>query len=145
MYGSIVVECKVSLSDFHANKFKDHGNRLGNWRFFLTPRGMVTPEKVEALYPGHGLLQPSGRGLRMIKAAEHRAASDFVQEIRLLQFALLHAKENLLHSGATVDMSTLTKHPLTNLKNAGWPRDRSFCLGVSYPIPHFTFNNGESK
>ena len=53
---SILVECKVSRSDFKADSKKacrDDGNHLGDWRFYLVPDGMIL---LDELPEGWGLL-----------------------------------------------------------------------------------------
>lgn len=52
---SILIECKISRSDFFADKSKKHrqGKGMGNWRFICCPKGMV---KVEELPEKWGLI-----------------------------------------------------------------------------------------
>lgn len=61
--GSVVVECKVSRSDFLADAKKPHrrepGDGMGRWRYFLAPEGVVKPPELPA---GWGLLTLSPRG-----------------------------------------------------------------------------------
>ena len=54
---STLVECKASRADFHADRHKPF-NRLGHWRYYLTPRGLVTAEEIP---PGWGLLWAENR------------------------------------------------------------------------------------
>ena len=46
--GSILVECKVSRSDFLRDRKKPFRNPrakgVGNWRFYLAPQGLLNPE-----------------------------------------------------------------------------------------------------
>ena len=67
------------------------------------------------------------------------------QEIRLLQFAIVHIRENLLGAGCGVDMNTLTKSFITNHKNNSYSRHREFGFGVEFPIRDFEFNRGECR
>lgn len=59
--GSVVVEVKVSRSDFMADKKKPHrmDGGLGNWRYFMCPEGMIQPEELPE---GWGLLWVNSRG-----------------------------------------------------------------------------------
>jgi hypothetical protein len=44
---SIVIECKVSRSDFLSDKNKSHRSKgMGNWRFFCCPKGMIKKEEL---------------------------------------------------------------------------------------------------
>jgi hypothetical protein len=56
---SILVECKTSRSDFRRDRFKAHHGPttgMGDWRFYLTPAGLVKPAEL----PEHwGLLEVS--------------------------------------------------------------------------------------
>ncbi|KGP01133.1 adenylosuccinate synthase [Alcaligenes faecalis] len=53
--GSVVVECKVSRSDFLADKAKPHRKErgMGHWRYFMCPEGLID---IEDLPEGWGLL-----------------------------------------------------------------------------------------
>jgi hypothetical protein len=61
--GSIVVEIKVSRSDFLADKKKPHRNGetigLGNWRYYMCPVDLI---KVDELPENFGLLYVNKRG-----------------------------------------------------------------------------------
>lgn len=61
--GSIVVEVKVSRSDFLADSKKPHrrdpSKGLGNWRYFMCPEDLIS---VEELPPKWGLLYVNKRG-----------------------------------------------------------------------------------
>jgi len=58
---SILIECKVSRSDFHADARKPFRVNpeagLGDWRFYLTPPGLLT---AADLPEGWGLLEARG-------------------------------------------------------------------------------------
>lgn len=143
--GSIVVECKVSVSDFHANKYKEHGNRMGNFRYFLVPDGLIPLAKVWDGYPSHGLLYYRRKRVSVIQKAKDNESPDLLSENRLLQFAVLHIRENLLGVGCAVDMNTLTKAYMSNRARNGWYGDREFGYGVELPCESFTFNKGECR
>lgn len=59
--GSMVVEVKVSRSDFLADRKKAHRQEggLGNWRYFMCPEGLIHPDEVPQ---GWGLLWVNKRG-----------------------------------------------------------------------------------
>ncbi|WP_051326787.1 hypothetical protein [Aliagarivorans taiwanensis] len=61
--GSIVVEVKVSRSDFLADKKKPHRKGdvlgLGSWRYFLCPEGLIQPDELPDKW---GLLWVTNRG-----------------------------------------------------------------------------------
>lgn len=50
-----VIECKVSLEDFRADLLKSHrhGSGMGDWKMYLCPAGLISPEQVP---PDWGLL-----------------------------------------------------------------------------------------
>ncbi len=122
--GSIVVECKTSMSDFLRDKNKGvkhwmaeeekvkarKNPRIGRFRYFLTPLNLVGLPQLEKHYPNHGLLFYDGRRVLVIKEAQAIDDSDLYSEVRLLRFALIHVHENLTRKGCTVNMCELTKH-----------------------------------
>ncbi len=61
--GSIIVEVKVSRSDFLADAKKPHRNGsvkgLGNWRYYLCPEGVI---KADEIPDNWGLLYVNNRG-----------------------------------------------------------------------------------
>jgi len=61
--GSIIVEVKVSRSDYLSDAKKPHRNGtvigLGNWRYYLCPEGIIKPEEVPSSW---GLLYVNSRG-----------------------------------------------------------------------------------
>lgn len=59
--GSVVVEVKVSRSDFLADRNKPHRleGGMGNWRYFMAPAGMIRPDELP---PGWGLIEVTPRG-----------------------------------------------------------------------------------
>ena len=71
---SILLECKVSRSDFLHDKKKPHRNYgvgMGNERYFYTPTGLLN---VDELPEGWGLLENDGRCTTIVKKAEWREA-----------------------------------------------------------------------
>ena len=66
-----VVEAKVSRADFLRDAKKWHrkgGVSMGHRRWFVAPRGLIRHEELG----DHGLLEPSGRGLKMVFVAPPR-------------------------------------------------------------------------
>lgn len=59
--GSVVVEVKVSRSDFLADNKKPHriSGGIGDWRYYMAPEGMIAVSELPA---GWGLLEINGRG-----------------------------------------------------------------------------------
>jgi len=61
--GSVIVEVKVSRSDFLADVKKPHRNGsvkgLGNWRYYLCPEGIIKPDEI---LDNWGLLYVNNRG-----------------------------------------------------------------------------------
>lgn len=74
---SIVIEVKTSRADFFADKKKkirdQNKTALGNWRFFLTPPGLIKPEEVPerwGLYEAH-----DGKAVKHAGGLEYRNAA----------------------------------------------------------------------
>jgi len=107
--GSILVESKMSVSDFHRDKRKKHKLRIGRWRYFLCPVNVLSRISVELHYPDHGLLYLDRGRVHVIREAPQREDCNLDAEIRLLRFALVHLEGNLLQMGFSVDLPTLTK------------------------------------
>lgn len=80
---SILLECKVSRSDFMHDCKKPHRNYgigMGNERYFYTPCDLLSVDELPA---GWGLLETDGRCTTMIKKAEWRE-SDKSAEVTFL-------------------------------------------------------------
>lgn len=108
--GSIVVECKVSVEDFLRDKRKNHADRrMGDRRYFITPFGLIDSEYVAKHFPDHGLIQPNGRKIVMLRQAPMRDLPNHRAEIRYLRFALIHVRSNLLKVGCSVDLPSLAQ------------------------------------
>lgn len=61
-HASYLVECKVSVSDFYADRAKQFrrtpGAGVGDFRFYLTPPGLLDPAKIPE---GWGLYEVQGK------------------------------------------------------------------------------------
>lgn len=61
--GSVLVEAKISRSDFLADKKKPHRTNphkgIGNWRYYLCPEGVISPEELPEKW---GLIYITKRG-----------------------------------------------------------------------------------
>jgi hypothetical protein len=93
-YGnSILVECKVSLSDIHANQFKSHirsEKGVGRFRYLMVPMGLIGVDHFARL--GHfkdwGLLYlHENSSVRVRKESESRETDEH-REILMLTSAL---------------------------------------------------------
>ncbi len=88
---SVLVECKISRSDFLADREKawrkNPAKALGCERFYMAPSGML---QVEDLPVGWGLLEVKNRKVEMIKPSEKnlRTATGFRYEMNLLLASL---------------------------------------------------------
>ncbi|ART61455.1 hypothetical protein CBP36_21035 (plasmid) [Acidovorax carolinensis] len=96
--GTVLVECKVSRSDFVADRSKPHrqAGGVGNWRYFLAPEGLIgldeLPEKwglVEVNARGHlklrrGVYTDTNYLLRRERLLAMRHQADFVREMFLV-------------------------------------------------------------
>jgi hypothetical protein len=88
---SVLVECKISRSDFLADRSKpfrlDARTGVGCERFYLAPSGLVG---INELPPGWGLLDLTGGRVAMTRASEKdlRTARGFRSEMNLLLASL---------------------------------------------------------
>lgn len=94
---SILVECKVTRGDFLADRRKpfriDSGKGLGDWRFYLCPKGLVTKEELP---PGWGLLYANGKRVEAVCGLPGNTAWDRqrpfvgakISEVQMLYSAL---------------------------------------------------------
>ena len=94
---SILVEVKVSRSDFHADKNKifrrDEEQGVGTQRYFAAPAGMLTAEDMP---PGWGLLAIHPYQVREIVKPEFKTAN------RLAEVQMLVSAMRRLELAATV-------------------------------------------
>lgn len=86
---SVLVEVKVSRSDFWADKSKPHrgvaGLGMGSRRWYLTPPGLL---KAEEIPQDWGLAEAHGRAVRIVVPAVHRSLIDLRHETHLLALAV---------------------------------------------------------
>ena len=61
---TVNIECKISRSDFLADKNKSHNHPLGNYKLFACPYGMI---KADEIPKDWGLLYVNMRGGKLIK------------------------------------------------------------------------------
>jgi len=67
---SILIECKVSRTDFKADKYKEHRHYIkgiGNYRYYLTLPHVACVEEIEN---GWGLLYATDKKITVIKESE---------------------------------------------------------------------------
>ena len=90
---SVVVECKVSRSDFYADRFKPSRQNpemgLGCERFYMTPHNLINADELPKCW---GLLECSGRQIKMVvkpSRKSQRGEIGFMAEMNLL-LASLH-------------------------------------------------------
>lgn len=132
--GSIVVECKTSVSDFYADRRKylgwknheykwvlsydrfpekegpQHGYelvevpRMGDLRYYMSESGIVKPELVEKHAPDHGLVYVVGNIVRVIREAQQRELVNKDSEIRFLRFAIINDKTPHLVAEAQAEL-----------------------------------------
>lgn len=121
--GSTVIECKASVSDFHADKkkridwrdprfgFRYPGSRIsekeaavggyeridlpmmGDFRFYMCRENLLSAELIEKYAADHGLLYVSGKRIKVVREAPRRTLVDKDGEIRYLRFAIINGKE----------------------------------------------------
>ena len=88
---SVLVECKVSRSDFLVDRGKPFRHKpesgVGCERFYLAPQGLI---RTEELPEGWGLLSLTGREIERVKpsAKNLRSAAGFENEMNLLLASL---------------------------------------------------------
>lgn len=97
---SILVECKTSRSDFFADRKKPHHGPdvgMGNWRFYLTPEGLIKPEELPQQW---GLLYAGAKGrVQRVSGCpqdrrwwEYSRAGNVRDEMRMMYSALRRLK-----------------------------------------------------
>jgi hypothetical protein len=104
---SVLIECKVSRSDFFADAKKTHrlsGTGSGERRFFLTPPSLIGPEELPE---GWGLLELHGRSVKQIVDCERRpidlASHQSEKRMLLSTISRIRMREFLIISREAVD------------------------------------------
>jgi len=88
---SVLVECKVTRSDFLVDRTKpwrrDPQKGVGSERYYFAPEGMI---EIEELPPGWGLLELRSRQIELKKRAAKnlRSSTGFEYEMNLLLASL---------------------------------------------------------
>lgn len=91
--GSIVVECKVSRSDWLRDKHKTCCRKrsdrfgigkMGDYRYFMVPRGLIAFDDVKDHFPDHGLIEVFGGRCKITKESAHRLDANKHAESYLL-------------------------------------------------------------
>lgn len=93
MWQSFLVECKTSRADFLRDRHK-LVRRLpelgcGNYRYYITPRGLL---KIEELPEKWGLLEIRGKIVRVLKKAEPFSGDG----VRAREFRMLYSQVYLM-------------------------------------------------
>lgn len=82
---TVVVECKVSVSDFRADQKKVPRQHpalgMGTYRYYLTPPGLLRAEQIPDNW---GLLEAHSRTVRVVKYAVEFPERHKANEMRLL-------------------------------------------------------------
>lgn len=83
--GSVLIECKTSMSDYYAEKRKPHRNGgnlgMGKDRYYLTPKGMLRNVEPPA---GWGVLEVRGTRVYRVRESKTRTEWDRDSETRML-------------------------------------------------------------
>lgn len=125
-----LVECKVSHADFLADAKKPSrvsDGAVGNWRWFLTPRGVITPPELPKSW---GLIEVVGNGrMRRVVIAdfvetdEHTSFELALQEYRASQ--LIHMEHTWFTVGVKPDLfvsdaRTVIRHDAMRIRKGHW-------------------------
>ena len=92
---SILVECKISRSDFkrdakkHFREFPEMG--VGDYRYYLAPPGVIS---VSELPERWGLIEPDGKSIRVVHYPERQPEKNLRSEINMLWSACRRLKTN---------------------------------------------------
>jgi hypothetical protein len=90
---SVLIECKASRSDFHADKQKIFrrvpSQGMGQLRYFMAPAGLISPEELPDKW---GLLEVHARHVKVVREAKGFADRNRPNEIRFLVSMLRRAQ-----------------------------------------------------
>ena len=112
---STLVECKISKSDFHADKKKWFRREpqfgIGVRRYFLTVAGLVTPDEIPDRW---GLLALADRRITVVRKSERFVDVNSRHEVGLLLSTLRRIGRGGTFSGASIKCySHTTKNKAT--------------------------------
>lgn len=81
-WSTILVEVKMSRSDYFADKKKRHreGKGIGLTRYYLCPKGLIRPEELPAKW---GLLYCDNDKISVVKESEGFEERDFADEVSI--------------------------------------------------------------
>jgi hypothetical protein len=118
--GSVLIECKVSYSDFKADRLKPHRSSggVGNWRYFLAPEGVIPIAELPVRW---GLVEITSRGHFKTVAGVYTKGEPNEQEQRLqsMRFDSDQAREIFLLSKLFTHVGDIDK-----LNDIGKDRNR---------------------
>ena len=98
---SISVECKVTKSDFYADRRKSCGDKRVGWlRYFMCPPGVLLPSDMP---PGIGLLH-AGRVVRVVVKAQPREQRNLEGEIMIVVAEMSRVVEGLRNARDSVGL-----------------------------------------
>jgi hypothetical protein len=93
---SYLIECKVSRSDFFADRAKpfrcEPALGMGLYRYFMAPSGVLTVDDLEEKCDGWGLLEVRGRSVFVLREAKPHTSHNQAEEIAQLVQALAQAQ-----------------------------------------------------
>ncbi len=119
-YGTIIIECKASITDFKVDAKKDFridpGKGMGDYRFYLTPPGLVS---IEDLLPGWGLIEMHGKKIKIMHCSQVFKETSRGAEVGVLTSVIRRiAPEKGNHMSMKVKHYTLeTKNTATLITN----------------------------
>jgi hypothetical protein len=131
---SVLLECKISRTDFLADRNKPFRQKpelgVGCERFYLSPKGLV---KAEELPPGWGLLEYRNRSVEVVRASKKNLRSDegFRCEMNLLLASLRRVE-------IRIEPQTITEFLKWKNRMAEYNRG-SFPEGVTPPAEETNF------
>lgn len=86
---SILIECKVSRSDFLKDWLKGGRNRgpnhLGNRRYYFVPKGLLSPDDIPE---GWGLVYPGDKRVHIVKKSPLHSEPEIKVEESVILFSL---------------------------------------------------------
>lgn len=105
---STLVECKISMADFYADRRKDFrleaARGIGCHRYFLAPAGVLTLEQMPEKW---GLLEWDGEKIKTVQKSEYFEPANARHEIRILLSTLRRIGRSPL-AGTSIRYYTFT-------------------------------------